>query len=477
MTPKTSSVTTAVILTLVGALPLTLGCKPGNRSMPSTPLGSEEKIVSLHEFESTEVRHQGFTLPKPMKVHIQATGGGGGAKGFRALERPLFAYGWILNATTREVVWTLQTENSRLDRHGRVADEVLELPAGSYEAYYSNHAFGHSALFFNWTGNIDRRDPKTLAALNDPRNANEGSWNPFRKGGAGLLRDWRHRVAHYGMDITVASAEAASVGRFEAPLLWKNVVIGLTKPGDNNLALQAFHCSKAVTLHVYALGEVSGREMVDTGWILDTKTRTRVWEMTRENSRYAGGGSKNRRAVQTLTLPAGDYQAVFATDDSHSPADWNAAPPCDPSLYGMTLALPQEEERANFKLTEIKESGTTFAQLIRVQNDQNLKVPFELKREQEFRIYTLGEKSDGIWVDFGWIVDQGTGKTVWTAADEKGLQAGGSTKNRMVDRLLKLPKGNYVLHYKSDDSHAYGAWNARIPWDPEHYGITLYKVD
>lgn len=477
MTPKTYSFATAALLSLVGALALNQGCKPANRPAVSAPLGPEEKIVSLHDFESAELRHQGFTLPKAMKVRIQATGGGGGAKGFRALETSLFAYGWILNASTRELVWAMRTENSRLDRHGRVVDEVMELPAGSYEAYYANHGFGHSALFFNWSGNIDRRDPRTLAALNDPRNAKEGSWNPFRKGGAGLLRDWRLRVTHYGMDISVAAVEAASVGRFEAPLLWKNVVVGLAKPGDNSLMLQAFHCSKPITLHVYAQGESNGRDMVDTGWILDVKTRTRVWEMTRDNSQYAGGGKKNRRAVQTLTLPAGDYQAVFATDDSHSPADWNAAPPCDPMLYGLTLALPKDEDLSSFKLTEFRESASSLAQMIRVQNDQNLKTSFELKREQEFRVYALGEKSDGTWVDFGWIEDQGTGKTVWTMADEKGLHAGGSSKNRVVDRLLKLPKGNYVLHYKSDDSHAYGAWNSRIPWDPEHYGITLYKAD
>ena len=41
---------------------------------------------------------------------------------------------------------------------------------------------------------------------------------------------------------------------------------------------------------------------------------------------------------------------------------------------------------------------------------------------------------------------------------------------------VHVPKGTYTLHVRTDGSHAYGDWNARQPWDPEHYGATVYAV-
>ena len=73
--------------------------------------------------------------------------------------------------------------------------------------------------------------------------------------------------------------------------------------------------------------------------IIEARTRARVWEMSMDKAQFAGGARKNRRQVETVTLPAGDYEATFVTDDSHSPADWNAAPPCDPLRYGLILAV------------------------------------------------------------------------------------------------------------------------------------------
>jgi len=55
-------------------------------------------------------------------------------------------------------------------------------------------------------------------------------------------------------------------------------------------------------------------------------------------SSHAGGAKKNRKYSALITLPAGRYRAFFQTDDSHSFMDWNAAPPEDPSLYGLTIS-------------------------------------------------------------------------------------------------------------------------------------------
>lgn len=124
---------------------------------PHSGSGPEPRIVSLKGFEAAEVRSQGFTLPKAAKVHVYAKGGGLRRLVRARPEEPLFAYGWILNAATREVVWQMDGGNTKRDWDYRVADQYLDLPAGSYEAYFANHGFGQSLLFAQWTRNIDRR--------------------------------------------------------------------------------------------------------------------------------------------------------------------------------------------------------------------------------------------------------------------------------------------------------------------------------
>ena len=124
--------------------------------LAQVPLVAQETpIVSLKEFISTEVRQQGFTLPSPAKVHVYARGGGIEQRWND--DQTLFAYGWVLNATTREVVWQMSGANSKRQDVYRVADQFIDLPAGSYEAYFSNHGFGRETLFSQWTRNIDRR--------------------------------------------------------------------------------------------------------------------------------------------------------------------------------------------------------------------------------------------------------------------------------------------------------------------------------
>ena len=67
----------------------------------------EKPIVALHDLVSQEIRQQGFTLPRAMKVHVYARGGGARGIGRWQSGGHLHAYGWILNAATREVVWEM----------------------------------------------------------------------------------------------------------------------------------------------------------------------------------------------------------------------------------------------------------------------------------------------------------------------------------------------------------------------------------
>jgi hypothetical protein len=276
------------------------------------------------------------------------------------------------------------------------------------------------------------------------------------------------------MEIYLPNGDPAQVSTFEAPLKWNHAVITLSATKDDGHWTQAFHLKKPVTVHLYAEGEGGSRHMQDYGWILDAHTRKRVWEMTADKAAFAGGAAKNRRQVETLALPAGDYEAHFITDGSHSPADWNATPPCDPGLYGLTLSLPKPEEVALFAATEPL-AWPVLAELVRVGNDQDRKIPMTLASERQVRVLALGEGDIDDMADQAWIEDA-AGKRVWSLEYKHSLHAGGAAKNRMADEIVTLPKGSYTLRVRTDDSHAFGDWNSEAPWDAEHYGITAYAV-
>ncbi|MDP2877004.1 MAG: hypothetical protein Q8O00_12530, partial [Holophaga sp.] len=231
-----------------------------------------------------------------------------------------------------------------------------------------------------------------------------------------------------------------------------------------------------ITLHVYSLGEgTRSNAMEDFGWILDTKSRKRVWEMSSDKAQFAGGSTKNLRQVETIQLPAGQYLASYSTDDSHSPADWNTAPSCDPLMYGLTLSVPNDADKSAFALTELKPTGPVLAELIRVRNDQDLKTTFTLKTGQALHIYAIGEGIREEMADFAWIADA-SGKRVWTMGMLETQSAGGAKKNRLTDTRITLPKGTYTLGFQTDSSHAYGDWNSNAPTDAEHYGVTVRSI-
>ena len=439
---------------------------------PRALRAQETPVVHLGDLAGAEVRQEGFTLPRPMKVHVFARGAGvrawwDGRGGTR-----LFASGWILNAATREVVWQMDAGSTRREGDCRIADRVLDLPAGQYEAYFADYGFGENLLFSGWIRNIDRR---RLQAQAPPMRGGHSLLGILGLNREGVEHEWLRQVGQYGMQVSVPAAEAGSVTTFPAPLRWRNIFLSLAATDDNGHWRQAFRVRRPVTVHVYAEGEREGDRMVDTGWILDVHTRRRVWEMTAGKAQYAGGAEKNRRQVERVQLPAGEYVATFVTDDSHSPADWNAAPPCDPGKYGLTLSLPEDADLGAVALIPEPDPGPVLAQLVRVPDGQNLRAGFSLKTDQTVRVDALGERDGDDMADTAWIEDA-AGKTVWRMVAARTRYAGGAAKNREADELVALPAGSYTLRVRTDDSHAYGDWNAARPWDPEHYGATVYAV-
>jgi hypothetical protein len=53
--------------------------------------------------------------------------------------------------------------------------------------------------------------------------------------------------------------------------------------------------------------------------------------------------------------------------------------------------------------------------------------------------------------------------------------AGGARKNRIFDGDVMLDSGAYELHYETDDSHAFPAWNAAAPREPRRWGVVVTR--
>ena len=107
-------------------------------------------------------------------------------------------------------------------------------------------------------------------------------------------------------------------------------------------------------------------------------------------------------------------------------------------------------------------------------DNEDKSVAFSLAKNEEVRIFAIGEGQPGEMFDYGWIEDVDKGSRVWEMQEPRTVHAGGAGKNRKIDAVITLPAGNYKLRYKSDDSHAFDHWNA-LPPDINFWGIAVYK--
>jgi hypothetical protein len=254
-------------------------------------------------------------------------------------------------------------------------------------------------------------------------------------------------------------------------------IVALTHIGNDASRKQGFTLTRPMDVRIYALGEGRNGRMFDYGWITSAGSRNRVWTMSYDNTEPAGGDRKNRLFDTTIHLDKGSYVVHYVSDDSHSAEEWNAAAPPDGRRWGITLLSPQGPiDRAAISPYDEKNDPSIIAELTGVRDDEQVRKNFSLDRETDVRIYALGEGSGGDLVDFGWIEDARSGRRVWEMTYRTTEHAGGASKNRRFDGVVRLPAGNYVLRYETDGSHSFGNWNAAAPDDPEGWGITVYRT-
>ena len=429
---------------------------------------AQSPVVEMANLGAAELRTDGFVLDAAQDVHIYAVGAVPGPDegnwftrtfglqdvSLRRDERPVWqGNAWIIDTRTRTLVWELRrTETDRHGRELRAFDGTLHLPAGVYEAYYASYPSDWRGRSLSWFSSDRAERGRAESLAHDFRLVIEGN-----------------RGAHR------ASMDELSRAREE---FTRTAVVTLTRVGHSSSQRTGFALDRPATVEVYAIGEARRDGAFDYGQIVDVETRKPVWRLEYAFSQHAGGTNKNRMDRRTIELPAGRYAALFASDDSHDPSEWNGAPPYDPSFYGLTVRLVDPSDRVRVKTFawDPWPSGKPVVSLVRVGDDDSRSSGFRLTRAADVRIYALGEGSDEELVDHGWIVDARTHRRVWSMDDERTEHAGGADKNRVVERVLRLGPGNYLVSYRSDDSHSFASWNAAAPLDTEHWGISIYPA-
>ncbi len=468
-----------------------------NPNPPFQENSTKKYFVTLKDFTQEEVKGVGFSLDKETTVHINAVGGG--SKSFWGEDRvkkhssnDMYAYGWIINADTRELVWEMTMSNTSGKEEIRTCENDVTMKQGSYEVYYSAYGYAKSSGLSFYSNNIDRRSQ------------NRDSGNRFVEKFLGWFDDDYKDMYEsfmtkakdtWGIYLSVPNNESGSVQIFNAPKKKSNVVYAGTGLGDGAYVRKVITVSNDVTVGIYALGEGRGKdEVFDYGWIINTKTRERVWEMKQSNTDHAGGASKNIVFNGDIRLSKGIYELNFVTDDSHSRDDWNSAPPYDPFNYGITLIAKNENEKSAITVSDVNnEKKNIIVQLVKARDNDFLQAGFSLKEETQLHVYALGEASNDMHIkvfgqsvyesekdnlaDYGWIINAKTRERVWQMKLQNTEHAGGAKKNRLADEFITLPAGNYIVFYQTDDSHAYNDWNDDKPFNAELYGITVMGAD
>jgi plastocyanin len=432
--------------------------------------GGEKNLIELRDFTNTELKGAGLILSRDTDIHINAMGGA--IKKSALGNSDMYAYAWIIDADSREVIWQMEKNNTNAKNDYRVFDDVIHLKKGAYEVYFAAYAYSGGSVFSNFTINIDHRKP------DEKQKSKKGFFNWIDElFGDKEKIDWKKLAKNWGITIAVDNT-INGINLFKVPQEPQNLLYHATQIGDDERIRQSFTVSNPLPIRIYAIGEKDYQdELADHGWIVDLKTGRRVWSMQKSEKEYAGGDKKNIKYDGTITLQPGDYILYYNTDDSHSFADWNSAPPYDPFNYGVSLIAKNAGDAASFKLTEMKHGKENIvAELVKVGNDETRQASFTLNEEATLHIYAIGERaySRRQLVDYGWIINAATREKVWVMEADRTDHAGGANKNRVADEMITLPAGTYTVFFQTDDSHSYNDWNEDKPFDDEHYGITIY---
>lgn len=270
----------------------------------------------------------------------------------------------------------------------------------------------------------------------------------------------------------------------------EKIEIGNLYPGE--MEKSAFEISEKSTVYIKGkagnFGEKFSYNVVFYGWIINSQSREVVWDARDDFEFDDENGIYDFDEVESLE--AGKYEVYYVSNNGHNVEINNFSQLMSRIFSGLNKSKFKQKYRAELGITVFGEESkfhiidpiktvdelvsNSIASIIRVPDDMDLEKGFSLSDDTEVRIYSIGEGTKGTIIDLGWISDVKTNKIIWKPSLKKTSYAGGGRKNYLVDQNINLPKGSYMLHYSSDDSHSFEEWNVMPPNDPQFWGITIW---
>ncbi len=418
--------------------------------------GQSDILVQLNDFYPEEIKQAGFKLSSATVVALDLS-----VLQPRKSSNDLFlTYAWILNSDTRNKVWEVFDANPQ-DREGEnlVFQEEVELSPGTYEAYYSTYPY-----YDRWGDDhfhFDGLISGILRVIFDRKYDNRYVIGEYED-------------LYFNISGTGTRLNSEEISTYQQQLKDK-AIISLTAQRDDAYVTEQIRVKQPVSVRIYALGEARKNEPFDFGWITDIRSRERIWQFDYRRSEHAGGALKNRLIDTEIELQPGDYEVVYLTDDSHSYRDWNMAAPYDPEFWGLTI-WPVDPQGKNLvmKVEDVeRDIWKNVVRFEKARDNDYFAEGFTLGKPMPIHILALGEGQDGDMYDYAWIVQSNTRRKVWRMDFYETECAGGAEKNRVFDGVVNLEKGNYMVYYVTDGSHAYRSWNSGKPYNPKSWGVSV----
>jgi hypothetical protein len=164
----------------------------------SEGFGGEKTVISLKNFCDTELKSAGIEIVQPTAFHIKALGGGGDY-GWTYKSNELFAYGWILDADTRKLVWKMDVDNTSKSKGDREFDDEVTLKPGSYEVYFTVPTFAYHTTFTHVNMNIDHREKPLFGAHEKKGKDFFGMFKNWWSDD--IAKDWEKRCDRWGIEL------------------------------------------------------------------------------------------------------------------------------------------------------------------------------------------------------------------------------------------------------------------------------------
>ncbi|MDD4051533.1 MAG: hypothetical protein PHR28_06510 [candidate division Zixibacteria bacterium] len=427
----------------------------------ATAVKAGDRIIDFHDLKGG-LTSGGFEISFKQNVKIDGVGLGS-AKGSE-----FYAYGWLIDASDRSLVWSM---NEDCPDPSKMSDDLYECQAdltlspGRYEVYYY---IADPDIFMPGGGDISVNDLGDLIKI---------LGEAIKISGDNKKLFSEEDIAELTFAVKTDGPATTFVPAFRPP---EGLIAEFNVPSKDEYLHKGFTLTRETDLSIYAIGEYSESYdlFVDGGWILNADTREKAWSMDKWNTEWAEGARKNRLFKDHVTLSPGNYIAYYVTDDCHDPEAWNSPPPGDPLNYGMVISTTRPEEIKNVVPFNEQVNEKPIVAITGVHNSSFEKQGFTLTKPTRIHVLALGEKNytGSDLADYGWIMDADNAEKVWAMTSDNTDFAGGAAKNCRFDGIVELPAGDYIVYYRTDDSHAYGSWNAARPFDYRNYGISIFGV-